>query len=80
MTIGESPLAQRNAAAERSAHVTRGQTRTKMAENCHVCGGPWIKGKGGTSSYAARCLPPLAQVCSAACAASPIFSPENTTR
>jgi len=54
---------QTTAAAERSAHVPEpGQTL------CHVCRRPM------TCSYAARCLPPLVQVCSAVCAADERFS------
>jgi len=52
----------------------------KPAENpdvCWVCGGPWIKGKGGTSSHTAKAgaafhlalnPPPVVQVCSEVCA------------
>lgn len=55
---------QTDAAAERSYHAPA----TDRAV-CWVCGGPF---KGG-ASYAARCLPPLVQVCSAVCASDPRF-------
>lgn len=63
---------QSSAAAERSFHEAPAQDGA-----CFVCGGPWRKGKGGTSSYAARCLPPLVEVCSAECAADPKFNPKG---
>lgn len=52
---------QRTAAAERSAHVTR-DARPVSDDQCCVCGGAWR-----ICSYAARCGPPLMQVCSEAC-------------
>lgn len=58
---------QSTAAAERSAHVTRGQHHAE--HTCCVCGGP-LK----TCSYAARVGPPLMQVCSAACAGKAPFA------
>lgn len=60
---------QTTAAAERSAHTAEpGQTL------CHVCRRPMA------CSYAARVLPPLVQVCGAACAADARFSPPDNTR
>lgn len=62
---------QTTAAAERSAHAPE-PTDTR----CWVCGGAF---RG--CSYAARVLPPLAQVCSEACAADERFSrPMNGKR
>ncbi len=52
---------QRTDAAERSAHITRGETAAPEA-TCCVCGARWR-----LCSYAARVGPPLVQVCSAAC-------------
>ena len=60
---------QNDAAAERSAHE-----RDPAAGECFVCGGPWKK---GGASYAVRVLPPMAQVCSAECAADPRFAPRR---
>lgn len=64
---------QTNAAAERSAHVTR--AGAEYVERCVVCGGPWRK---GGASYAARAglMPgvPIMEVCSAACAAQKPFA------
>lgn len=60
-------MAQSDAAAERSAHVVR---QGPAEARCFVCGGAF---KGG-ASVAARILPPLVQVCSAACAADPRFT------
>ncbi len=50
-------------AAERSAHVTRGDARAEYTPACHVCGKEWR-----VASYAARVGPPLQQVCSRECA------------
>lgn len=60
---------QSNAAAERSAHVTRGGDEEKVAV-CYICGGPF---KGGASK-AARVLipgPGLIQACSEECTQNP---------
>jgi hypothetical protein len=56
---------QSTAAAERSALHDATQDGV-----CHVCRAPW---RGG-SSYAARCLPPLVQVCCRECAQDPSFA------
>lgn len=70
--VPPAPLVtQDNAAAERSAHVTRGSAQAAPLDACCVCGGPWAK---GGASYAARCGPPLLQVCSAECMAKPPFA------
>lgn len=62
---------QNDAAAERSAHVTR--AGAEYVERCVVCGGPWRKG----ASYAARAglMPgvPIMEACSAECAAQKPF-------
>ena len=39
---------------------------------CFVCGGPFK----GDASYAARCLPPMVQVCSKPCFLDAKFNPE----
>ncbi len=59
---------QRTDAAERSAHVTRGEPAHPDA-TCCVCGAGWR-----LCSYAARVGPPLMQVCSAACAGRAPFA------
>ena len=42
----------------------------ERAAHCFICGGPWRAG----ASYAARVLPPMVEVCSAACAADRRFA------
>lgn len=64
---------QGNAAAERSAHVSRGGRKAPDAyptPRCYVCGAEF---KGG-ASYAARVLPPMVEVCSPTCAADDLFT------
>lgn len=59
---------QRTDAAERSAHVTRGEAAEAEALCC-VCRASWR-----LCSYAARVGPPLMQVCSAECAREKPFA------
>lgn len=67
-------MAQADGAAERSAHVTRGEAPRPYEPRCCVCGGPWQK---GGASYAVRVGPPLMEVCSAACMGRPPFAKET---
>lgn len=61
---------QSDAAAERSyLHVEA------PSDQCFVCGAAF---KGG-ASYAVRVLPPMVQVCSAACAQDPRFARPGAT-
>lgn len=68
-----------DAAAERSAHVSRG---TQHGSNlCCVCGRDVNVTPSGkdTCSYAARVVPPLLQVCSRECSLLPPFHVEHKT-
>jgi hypothetical protein len=69
-------VAQDTAAAERSAHVTRGEAEAPLPARCFVCGGPWRKGDASFAVRAAACFPGLqgvsvVEVCSAECRADP---------
>lgn len=74
LRVLESQHAQSDAAAERSAHVSRGTHHGRNA--CCVCGRD-VNISDKTSSYAVRVGPPLMQVCSADCSKQPPFHVEQ---